>query len=47
MNHPILGGSKGLVDYVVSKSSFQFAVDAPLPKALLTKLLKARLAELS
>jgi uncharacterized protein YdhG (YjbR/CyaY superfamily) len=35
-----------LTDYVTSKSSFQFAVDAPLPKALLEKLIKARLAEL-
>ena len=35
-----------LAEYVVSKSSFQFAVDQPLPKSLLTKLLKARLAEL-
>ena len=36
-----------LADYVTSKSSFQFAIDEPLPKALLSKLLKARLAELS
>lgn len=36
-----------LADYVVSKSSFQFAVDTPLPKALLSKLLKARIAELA
>ncbi|MEY4349058.1 MAG: hypothetical protein RL719_355 [Actinomycetota bacterium] len=35
-----------LADYVVSKSSFQFAVDKPLPKALLTKLIKARIAEI-
>jgi uncharacterized protein YdhG (YjbR/CyaY superfamily) len=35
-----------LVGYVTSKSSFQFAVDAPLPKALLEKLMKSRLAEL-
>jgi uncharacterized protein YdhG (YjbR/CyaY superfamily) len=35
-----------LTDYVTSKSSFQFAVDAPLPKALLTKLIKARIASL-
>ena len=35
-----------LADYVVSKSSFQFAVDQPLPKALLTKLIKARIAEI-
>ncbi|MFM5905745.1 MAG: iron chaperone, partial [Micrococcales bacterium] len=34
-----------LTDYVTSKSSFQFAVDQPLPKELLAKLIKARLAE--
>jgi uncharacterized protein YdhG (YjbR/CyaY superfamily) len=36
-----------LADYVTSKSSFQFPVDAPLPKPLLAKLIKARLAELA
>lgn len=36
-----------LTDFVVSKSSFQFAVDQPLTKELLQKLVKARLAELS
>jgi uncharacterized protein YdhG (YjbR/CyaY superfamily) len=36
-----------LADYVVSKSSFQFDVDKPLPKALLESLIKARLAELA
>jgi uncharacterized protein YdhG (YjbR/CyaY superfamily) len=36
-----------LADYVVSKSSFQFNVDAPLPKSLVEKLVKARLAEIS
>ena len=36
-----------LADYVVSKSSFQFDVDAALPKSLVEKLIKARLAELS
>ena len=36
-----------LADYVTSKSTFQFAIDKPLPKALLSKLLKARLAELT
>ena len=36
-----------LAGYVVSKVSFQFAVDQPLPKALVEKLVKARLAELS
>ena len=34
-----------LTGFVVSKSSFQFPVDQPLSKALLTKLIKARLAE--
>lgn len=34
-----------LAAYVVSKSSFQFAVDEPLPNALLRKLIKARLTE--
>jgi uncharacterized protein YdhG (YjbR/CyaY superfamily) len=38
---------KPLEGYVVSKGSFQFAVDKPLPKALLTKLIKARLKEIS
>ena len=36
-----------LTGYVVSKSSFQFAVDQPLPKELLTKLVRARIAEIS
>ncbi len=36
-----------LTGYVTSKSSFQFPVDAPLPKDLLVKLVKARLAELA
>ena len=35
-----------LAGYVVSKSSFQFAIDQPLPKELVAKLVKARLAEL-
>jgi uncharacterized protein YdhG (YjbR/CyaY superfamily) len=35
-----------LKDFVTSKSSFQFAVDTPLDKALVESLLKARLAEL-
>jgi uncharacterized protein YdhG (YjbR/CyaY superfamily) len=34
-----------LEGYVTSKSSFQFDVDKPLPKSLLTKLIKARLKE--
>ena len=37
---------KELSSYVTSKSSFQFDIDKPLPKALLTKLIKARLKEL-
>ena len=37
---------KELAGYVTSKSSFQFDVDKPLPKGLLTKLIKARLKEL-
>lgn len=36
-----------LEGYVTSKSSFQFAIDKPLPKSLLTKLIKARLKEIS
>jgi uncharacterized protein YdhG (YjbR/CyaY superfamily) len=35
-----------LADYVTSESSFQFDVDKPLPKALLTKLIKARIQEI-
>ena len=35
-----------LAAYEVSKSSFQFEVDKPLPKALLESLIKARLVEL-
>ena len=36
-----------LAGYVVAKSSLQFGVDSPLPKDLLTSLVKARLAEIS
>jgi uncharacterized protein YdhG (YjbR/CyaY superfamily) len=36
-----------LAGYEVSKSSFQFSVDQPLPKVLLESLIKARLAELA
>jgi uncharacterized protein YdhG (YjbR/CyaY superfamily) len=43
----MIAHANDLANYVVSKSSFQFAVDEPLPKPLLAKLLKARLAELS
>lgn len=35
-----------LTDYVTAGNSFQFAVDKPIPKALLAKLIAARLAEL-
>ncbi|MDE2409587.1 MAG: DUF1801 domain-containing protein [Actinomycetales bacterium] len=35
-----------LAGFVVAKSSLQFAVDQPLPKALLASLVKARIAEL-
>jgi uncharacterized protein YdhG (YjbR/CyaY superfamily) len=38
--------AEDLAGYVVSKGSFQFAIDQPLPKALVEKLLKARLDEL-
>ena len=37
---------KELEGYVTSKGSFQFAMDEPLPKELLTKLVKARLSEI-
>jgi uncharacterized protein YdhG (YjbR/CyaY superfamily) len=40
LNHP------DLKDFVVSKGSFQFAVDQVLPKKLVSKLVKARIAEL-
>ena len=35
-----------LTGYVVSKSSFQFAVDTPLPRALLAQLIAIRLTEI-
>ena len=35
-----------LAGYSVSKGSMQFAVDKPLPKALVKKLIKVRLAEI-
>ena len=35
-----------LSGYVVSKGSFQFAVDTPLPRALVERLIDVRLAEL-
>jgi uncharacterized protein YdhG (YjbR/CyaY superfamily) len=37
---------RDLAGYVTSKGSFQFAVDAPLPRDLLTELIAARLAEI-
>lgn len=39
--------AKDLEGFVVSKSSFQFGVDQHLPKDLVTKLVKTRIAELS
>lgn len=35
-----------LAGFVVAKASLQFAVDQPLPKELLSALVKARIAEL-
>ncbi|MEN9749086.1 MAG: hypothetical protein RL149_164, partial [Actinomycetota bacterium] len=35
-----------LEGYVVSKGSMQFAIDKPLPKTLVKKLIKVRLAEI-
>jgi uncharacterized protein YdhG (YjbR/CyaY superfamily) len=35
-----------LTNYVVSKSSFQFGVDQVLPRDLVEKLIRARIAEL-
>jgi uncharacterized protein YdhG (YjbR/CyaY superfamily) len=35
-----------LKDYVVSKGSMQFAIDKPLPKTLVKKLIKVRLAQI-
>ncbi len=37
---------KELAGYAVSKGSMQFAVDKPLPKTLVKKLIKVRLAEI-
>ncbi|MFM6977973.1 MAG: iron chaperone [Micrococcales bacterium] len=37
---------KELEGYVVSKGSMQFAIDKPLPKTLLKKLIKLRLDEI-
>lgn len=35
-----------LKDYVVSKGSMQFAIDKPLPKTLVKKLIRVRLAQI-
>jgi uncharacterized protein YdhG (YjbR/CyaY superfamily) len=37
---------KELAGYSVSKGSMQFAIDKPLPKTLVKKLIKVRLAEI-
>jgi uncharacterized protein YdhG (YjbR/CyaY superfamily) len=39
--------AEDLADFVTSGNSFQFAVDTPLPEALLRKLIAARLKELN
>jgi uncharacterized protein YdhG (YjbR/CyaY superfamily) len=39
--------AKELDGYVTSKSSFQFQVDKPLPKSLLSRLIMERVSELS
>ena len=38
---------KALEEYVTSKSSFQFAVDTPLPRALVASLVTSRLNEIN
>jgi uncharacterized protein YdhG (YjbR/CyaY superfamily) len=40
------GAADALEGYVISKASFQFAVDTPLPRELVAKLLQARLSEI-
>ena len=40
------GAADALEGYVTSKGSFQFAVDSPLPKELVERLLTDRLSEL-
>jgi uncharacterized protein YdhG (YjbR/CyaY superfamily) len=35
-----------LKDYVTSKGAIQFTVEKPMPKALVKKIVKARLAEI-
>jgi len=39
--------SEALKEYVTSKNSFQFAVDKPIPKPILSKLIKDRIKELA
>lgn len=41
------GAADALEGYVTSKGSFQFSVDAPLPKDLVRRLLTARIGELN
>ena len=43
----LTGMAADLEGFVVSKNSFQFASDQVLPKALVKKIIEARLAELS
>ena len=38
--------AEDLAGYVVSKSSFQFAMDEPLPRELVAKLIAGRMAEI-
>lgn len=45
-NSVLVTCAAALVGYVVSKSSFQFAMDTPLPRALLEQLIRARLDEI-
>ena len=42
----LLVDNPDLKDFVVSKGSFQFAVDQVLPKKLVSKLVKARIKEI-
>lgn len=41
------GAADALEGYVTSKGSFQFEVDAPLPRELVERLLMARLSEVT
>ncbi len=38
--------AEDLAEFVVSKSSFQFDMATPVPKALVAKLIKARIQEI-